>query len=459
MAQYIKQGNIFGRIGSGIGQGLAESVPEELKYQRLKSGLSDLAENSANLTPEQYYSKAASVYGVTPQMLQDFQKMARLQATRNRYNQSGQQPQYQPQTSEPSAPQTEQQGIPSLTVAQEIPERMQSKSLVSEEEKKPKRFEKSGIAQNIANPLVAGLQHALPWTQGKFESEVNKELSRNPYLSEEEAFNRVSAREARERLLPEERQKQEQQKENAREKLKKELDDRFTTLLQKPEIMEAFGDLTGKSYLDLQDKAYELLSNDPSKNIPQIAKEMQDRVEKFVTSKSRLKEIAGRDFWDSVSPTKKDQYLKNLMQIQQSFADVGQEKELYNILKSDNIPGKSYGLGLSPGGSALIAYPRSQGIKQVIGNKDNRLMKKPEVLGKMILENLDKDDSLLSLMRDLKDKNPLIDEAAMWDYFRSNQKSLYPRQIEDLERGESDLFPNWGDVFLFPSFGRSAAND
>ncbi len=461
MAQMIKQGNIFGRIGSRIGQGLAQSVPDELRYQRRKSGLESLAQQSANLSPEELYYKTAGIYDVTPQILQDTQKMAKLRAARNRYGQAGQEQQYQPQPNGQEAVQAgqENQNIPPPAIPQAFPERAQSKALVAQEEKNPRKFENPKIAQNISNPLVAGVQHALPWTQQRYENEVNQELSRNPYLSEEEAINRVNAREARERSLPEERQKQEQQKENARDKLKTEMDNRFKTLLQKPEIQEAFGDLTGKSYLDLIDKGNEILSNDPTKNVHQVAKEMQDRVEEFVTSKSRLKEIANRDYWDSISPTKKDQAVKNLMQIQKSYAAVGQEKELYNTLKSSNISGKSFGLGLSPGGAALISYPRSEGIRNIIGNRDNSVMKKPEILGKKIMENLTKDDSLLSIMRDIKDRNPLIDEAAMWDYFRSNQNGLYPRQIEDLERGESDLFPNWGDIFLFPAFTRSAAND
>lgn len=42
--QKIKQGNIFGRIGSGIGQGLAEHAPKEIERSRLASGLKALGE-------------------------------------------------------------------------------------------------------------------------------------------------------------------------------------------------------------------------------------------------------------------------------------------------------------------------------------------------------------------------------------------------------------------------------
>ena len=44
MAQYIKNANIFGRIGTGIGKGVNEQLPKEVEHQRFRSGLQKLGE-------------------------------------------------------------------------------------------------------------------------------------------------------------------------------------------------------------------------------------------------------------------------------------------------------------------------------------------------------------------------------------------------------------------------------
>lgn len=79
MAQYIKQGDIFGRIGSGIGRGLAEQLPEEVTRGRLAAGLKNLSEQK-NQTPFQQFSSLAAIPGITPQMIQSGAELLRQQA-------------------------------------------------------------------------------------------------------------------------------------------------------------------------------------------------------------------------------------------------------------------------------------------------------------------------------------------------------------------------------------------
>jgi hypothetical protein len=55
MAQTIKQGNIFGRIGSSFGQGLAESVPKGYDQGRLSNSLQQIQNSREPLTPIQQY--------------------------------------------------------------------------------------------------------------------------------------------------------------------------------------------------------------------------------------------------------------------------------------------------------------------------------------------------------------------------------------------------------------------
>lgn len=81
MVQIIEQdGDLFGRIGKGIGQGLSEQIPKEVERYRLSSGLKALEKDSANLTPLQQLTRLSSIPGITPQMVQSFGDLAKQQA-------------------------------------------------------------------------------------------------------------------------------------------------------------------------------------------------------------------------------------------------------------------------------------------------------------------------------------------------------------------------------------------
>ena len=71
--------SFWGRVGNLAGQGLSEAIPKEAERLRLSEGLSDLANNKANLTPEQYLAKVASVPGALehPQLIQSFGELSK----------------------------------------------------------------------------------------------------------------------------------------------------------------------------------------------------------------------------------------------------------------------------------------------------------------------------------------------------------------------------------------------
>lgn len=79
MSQKIHQGNIWGRIGSGLGQGLAEQLPKEIERNRLASGLKNLGEQKG-LSPFQQFAGLASTPGATPQMIQSGSELLRQQS-------------------------------------------------------------------------------------------------------------------------------------------------------------------------------------------------------------------------------------------------------------------------------------------------------------------------------------------------------------------------------------------
>ena len=117
MAQYIKQGNIFGRIGTGLGKGLAEQVPKEIERNRLASGLKTLSEQKGQ-TPFQQFSALAAIPGITPQMIQSGSELLRQQAQGEalaNYKAQKNQPKPFPFLNNPNQQQNNGSNIPSIT--------------------------------------------------------------------------------------------------------------------------------------------------------------------------------------------------------------------------------------------------------------------------------------------------------------------------------------------------------
>lgn len=85
----IPQPNIFGRIGTGIGQGLAEQLPKEIERGRLQSGLKQFEQDYQQLTPIQQLARLSAIPGITPQSIQSFQELAKNQNQGNAFRNSG----------------------------------------------------------------------------------------------------------------------------------------------------------------------------------------------------------------------------------------------------------------------------------------------------------------------------------------------------------------------------------
>lgn len=75
----VKQPNVFGRIGTGIGKGLAETLPKEIERGRLSEGLKQFEKESGDLTPLQQYTRLTGIPGITPQMIQAFPEVLKQQ--------------------------------------------------------------------------------------------------------------------------------------------------------------------------------------------------------------------------------------------------------------------------------------------------------------------------------------------------------------------------------------------
>ncbi len=91
MAQQIIEnpGSVFGRLGAGLGKGLAEQLPKEVERSRLSSGLKNFEQESGNLNPMQQLARLSSIPGITPQMIQSFGELGKQQLRGQALGQEG----------------------------------------------------------------------------------------------------------------------------------------------------------------------------------------------------------------------------------------------------------------------------------------------------------------------------------------------------------------------------------
>lgn len=74
-----QQQSSFGKLLTGASKGFAEQAPKETEHYRLSKGLKELGQKT-NLSPLEFATEASSIYGMRPEMVNQFGKLARLQA-------------------------------------------------------------------------------------------------------------------------------------------------------------------------------------------------------------------------------------------------------------------------------------------------------------------------------------------------------------------------------------------
>lgn len=437
----VSQGSLASRIGSGVGQGLAETLPKEMDRGRLSQGLQQLSNESANLTPLQQYAKVASIPGITPQMIQALPEILKQQNLRQAYaNRSG-------GTAEEVGQQPMEQGgisaggrAPTSTAQQQI---MQQEKMVAPTER--------GQPQIVeTNPLREEAIPAKPWTPRRFDQEVSRIFDEGLAQTVPEAMEIARSRESRELAQPAAVRAQDEylrgQQDLADQSFQKHLE---TKLEKKGEGL--FKDITGENLTNLKRSMYKDLRTDPNATIEDVANYWSNKALDLAKTKSQLTELANKNIFSKI--TKGSETAEKLKSYQKIFAETGNQEEFYNNIRTD--------FNLSPQGAAYLAYPRSKEV--------SRYIEKAKAIPHMNLqiapiqsrkyasdiENLiNRDDSLLAISRELRQKEPMFDQRAFFSQLREDQDSLglTPRQKREIAQGESEIFPNWGDVLLLPNF-------
>lgn len=472
MSYQVKQGNLLGRIGSGFGEGLAGQLPKEVERNRLHGALTEIG-NNPNQTLFQQFAALAAAPGSTPQIQQTGGELLKQMAVRQGYKNANQQ--YRGQEGQPGeAPQLFGQEQQPQQMARQYPNQQAAPSPAQAKQIIPSDF--ASRAAEVAsvppaareNPLQQKYLPPPAWNQQMHEREINNAFDRGIARD----FNEANAYANQQRQFYEAAPEAERAKLNYQKEIDQETDKLFdnqlATRLEKTGE-GTYKDVPGDIQLEMKKHARNKVAT--GQMTPEQAAEFFSKgAHDLARSQSEFKSQANRDLADRILPSKKDRELKRLKEMSQQFAEYGASEMFYNMLQNQNKDenGNKEGFGLSPGAAALIAYPRSEGISKIIQESKIPLItfdpvkssQASKAIADKVLNGMTSRDSILAIAKELKDKHPLgFDETAFFDYI-SDHPELYkynPRLSREMLKRESDLFPNWGDLSLFPIFSPTSA--
>jgi hypothetical protein len=431
-------------FGKSFGEGLAQSVPEELAYQRKRAGLQSLADQSQNLTPREYLAKVAGVHGITPHEIESFQKLAQLQAQRNAYGRSAQRPDT---ANEPrSSP-----DFRDLEFAENLKNRPQGlrgdqlEARPSTQSNIVKSGEISPSQINPKNPLAPELQPRVRWSPQQRDERINDYLNQG-FLPDQAAD---LARDDEERYLgqAEDREKQYEKLQQRRTEATTELKNKLSKKLQKGTEQEIYKDISGEMWNNLENSMERDLKENPKSSVKDIADHWSDKALDLAKARSQYKElVSGNGFFRTFFTGKST--FDALKQYGKIFGDTGNSEEFFNLLKED--------YGTTPQASALISYDTSPKMKGVIDKFKPSLINLPDADDSIkaaidVGKNIEDNDSILSILMQLRKKNPNFDQSSFIDQLREDQDriGLTPRQKRELA-SPPEYSSSWGNLYVLP---------
>lgn len=480
MAQEIKQANIFGRIGSGIGQGLAEQIPKEIERNRLASGLQAFAQEHGNLNPMQQLAMISSTPGITPQIIQSFTDLAKLNNQRMAYqNIAGRQPLAPGMTQTGAASPAMNQGMASVDMANTMDQAYQAGMPMQKQASPSVAAAQAATAYRAAQPRTPAVaadervpqivnepplnERALtraPWNPQQRDSRINEYLNQGFLV--DQARQLAADDEARDLAEPGALQKRQAELTERSAEARKEFRDQLATKLQKSGE-GVFKDVTGEMLVNMERGLERDLRTNPNLSFKEAANDWSNRALNVAKAKDQLNKLANTTGWETFF--KGDQTLKKLKAYEDIFKKAGNSEEYQKLLVSD--------FGLSPQGSSAIAFPLTKQVKPYVDKfkPDNFSARRgfgdlPDPvkieasarkaaldIGKFI----DSDDSLLSIARSLSEKDPYFNQEAFFDQMNEDkdQIRLNDRQRRELAEGVKDWLPTWGDIKYLPWSRRS----
>lgn len=445
MSYKVGQGSIFGRIGTELGKGLAESIPKEAERYRLSKGLESLSQQQ-DLSPFEQFSKLAAIPGITPQMLQSGSELLKQQGTRQAYARKAAGGGGRLPPEEPVSPGL--QALQDVNFANLPQGRQQIQAIQpGQQQITPEQINAPGQPQIVEqNPLRPEAQPRIPWSADRRDQEISRIFEEQPNITFPEAVNIASNNE--ERFLAQPKAIQEQ--DEYLRSIQTQADDEFTkqleTKLQKSGT-GVYGDITGEMLNNLKRGIAKDLRINPNATVRDIANKWSNKALDLSKTKTQLDTLANRDIFDKI--LKGPQTLDKLKSYQKIFSETGNQEEFFNLMKSD--------FGFSPRAAATIAYPMNKKSQEYINQtKPTSLYPGTGNLANarkyaVDLENLiTPNDSLLAISQALKKKHPSFNIQEFFNQLSEDVDNigLTPRQKRELAEGPGDITPNWADLLI-----------
>lgn len=450
----ISQPSIFGRVGTGFGQGLAEQLPKEIERERLASGLRNLSAKK-DLSPVEQFTEFLSIPGAAekPQVVQTMGELLRNQGLKQGFkNQSSSKPNF-------SAQSNENRVLDEIKFANLAEQR---KSPINQNENPQNQINvlpnQQGQPQIVPkNPLSPELQPAVRWSTERMGEEIGDLADKHPYMTYDQIKQQAIENEQRYLQQPEDARRQQDLLRETQERIRGKFDKLLETKLQK-QGSQVFADVSGSMKNNLIRGMESDLSRNPNKSEDDVINSWTEKGLDLAKTKKLLEAKAGSNLFATPILFNKEAYRKELEQFSDIYKKAANSEEFYNSLQSL--------YGMSPMGAAYLAYPRTKEVSSYLNSIKipNNRTGVPYIDPKKSYDNSRKiaadighlitpQDSLLAIARELQQKDPYFNKAAFFEQLGNDKEEigLNARQQRELT-DSSQLLPSWADVLILPIF-------
>lgn len=442
MAQYIKNADIFGRIGSGLGEGIGQTLNKEIERGRLAEGLQQLGKQK-DLSPFERFSGLVSLPGTTPQIIQSGGDLLR-QESYNRAQAAG-----SGQIKEPNR--NGGIGVPGGGNA-------------AIQGNQPTKIKGLDSSVTTRNPIEAELHPTIPPDYNERRSNAVENFQNNPArydnnfqnaLNEQDQI--VKSNQERDVAL----EKQGLGERTVQSRLETALDKQGKLLGAVPANEGENPLIPGDTFNKIKNKAKNAVKSiaDGGEGLTeeQAAEKYGKELDQTARDYQKLKTIGEFALINS-SPK---EHRQNLKDVGDRFRARDDQKNLAQKYISENKHSPKY--------AYYMAYPVSQvpalnnEIKKIPEEKQTQSFAKgypemtyPKDIDKKSLEASKKllpllgDGSVFSVMLELENKG--LDGDVWLNYARQNKSKLNTDQLDEIEN-PVNRFPTMADIWVFKLLG------
>lgn len=477
MAQKISKGSIFGRVGTGIGQGLAETFPRQMEQGMLSSGLRNFADTyrDKDLTPLQTAAYLSAIPGAAqnPQLVKSFTDLALQDREMNAFRGGG--PRGPAGAARPPQEMAQMQGAYPQTNTTPAPMPSAPSGVRGDIEAAQRRAvmspDRGNVPQDTPVPPNVGIEETNPLDQRAVPRQPWTPQQRNARVAEyldmgfqaQKAQQLASDDEVRDLKEPEAFRAQQDYLSGVQSRAREALDKDLKTKLQTNE-QGLFNDLSSDMYTNLRKGMERDLRLNPDATLTNIVDKWSEKGLDLAKTQTQLdKTLAG------IGPSdifKSGDALTKLKSYQKIFSETGNQEHYFNKLKT---------AGFSPLSSSVIAYPTSKSAKEFVDSYKKIPVKLERRIGvamppsnrqvqeharKYALDldkHLDRNDSILAIAQDMAVKDPYFDKNIFFDELQENmdEMRLTPRQKREIAEGKEGITPYWMDFLVMPWLRRA----